>query len=415
MASDAKKHKVIVMVQSPLTTRWASYFCTDALSQVFDLEYWDCSKVAYPAFAASDILERPYAITIASMAMLRENLRRLPSDALLLSDIHFNHQNLSFHKLVGKYISNCISLDMWCYSLGMVPLEEVSKDIVTFKRNRIKDFIYKSDILRLLIKFVRFHGDARFQQEWNRYKQNQSIRKEEKEVNDCKKCYKHTFEITTKPHQTYSILHPDAEKYLKLRNQESLRTDRYVVYLDQYFPLHPDSDEMEPEINHAALAPAFFQSINRFFSEIEKQLDCKVVIAAHPVADYRKNPFGGREVIYYKTAELVKDSIGVCLHHTASANFIALFDKPFVLLECGATYKSPRFTTNMHHFANVLGAPIHNMDISSDNMGTLFRKMDPKKRSYFLNTFMDGTISQPNDKLIPMYLESIYNALNNEK
>ena len=411
MASDTKKHKVIVMVQSPLTTRWASYFCTDALSPVFDLEYWDCSKVAYPAFAASDILERPYTVTISSMAMLRENLRRLPSDALLLSDIHFNHQNLSFHKLVGKYISNCISLDMWCYSLGMVPLEEVSKDIVTFKRNRIKDFIYKSDILRLLIKFVRFHGDARFQQEWNRYKQNQSIRKEEKEVNDCKKCYKYTFEITTKPHQTYSILHPDAEKYFKLRNQKSLRTDRYVVYLDQYFPLHPDIDEMEPEVHHATLAPGFFLSINRFFSEIEKQLDCKVVIAAHPVADYRKNPFDGREIVYYKSAELVKDSIGVCLHHTASANFIALFDKPFVLLECDTTYQSPRFTANMRSFANVLGAPIYNMDRSCDDIKKLFHKMDPQRRAYFMNSFIDTTVTKTNEELIPMHLERIYNRL----
>ena len=415
MASDTKKHKVIVMVQSPLTTRWASYFCTDALSRVFDLEYWDCSQVVYPAFAASTVLERPYAVTITSVEMLRENLQRLPSDTLLLSDIHFIKQNLAFHKLVGKYITNCIRLDMWCYSLGMQPLVEKQAEAPIAKRKSIKDAIYQSDMIRLLIKFIRYHGDARFKRQWQLVQQERSIRKEEKEIADCERCYHHVLQITSQPHHTYSIHHPDAEKYMVLKDAAPQRTDRYVVYLDQYFPLHPDSDEMEPEVNHAALAPAFFQSINRFFAEVEKQMDCKVVIAAHPVADYSNNPFEGREIVYYKSAELVKDSIGVCLHHTASANFIALFDKPFVLLECDTTYKSPRFTAHMRNFANVLGAPIYNMDRSCDDIKKLFHKMDPQRRAYFMNSFIDTTVTKTNEELIPMHLEKIYNALYTKK
>ena len=406
-----KKHKVIVMVQSPLTTRWASYFCTDALSDIFDLEYWDCSRIAYPAFAASTILERSYVIVITSMDMLKDNLRRLPKDSLLLSDIHFNHQNFSFHKLVGKYISNCICLDMWCYSLGMLPLENVSDESIITRCSHIKNIFYKSDILRLLIKFIRYHGDAHFRYQLQLYKQKQSIRKEENDVKKCKRCYKYTFDITTKPFRKYSIHHPDAEKYLQLKDSIPHRKDRYIVYLDQYFPLHPDLDELEPEVNHSTLAPEFFNSLNNFFTEVEHHMNCRVVIAAHPVADYNKNPFGGREVVYYKTAELVKDSIGVCLHHTASANFIALFDKPFLLLDCDATYKSPRFTSNMQHFANVLGAPIHNMDMRFDEFETLFKKIEPLRRSYFLNNFIDYSITKTNKELIPLHLKSIYNNI----
>lgn len=411
MGSDTKRHKVIVMVQSPLTARWASYFCTDALSRVFDLEYWDCSLVAYPAFTASTLLERPYAVTITSMEMLRNNLQRLPSDTLLLSDIHFISQNRAFHKLVGKYITNCIRLDMWCYSLGMQPLVDKQEKTPIAKRKSIKDAIYQSDMLRLLIKFVRYHGDARFKQQWRLYQQERSIRKEEKEIQDCERCYQHVLQITSQPHRTYSIHHPDAEKYMVLKDAVPQRTDRYVVYLDQYFPLHPDSDEMEPEVNHAALAPGFFQSINRFFAEVEKQLNCKVVIAAHPVADYIHNPFDGREIVYYKSAELVRDSIGVCLHHTASANFIALFNKPFVLLECDTTYQSPRFTANMRSFANVLGAPIYNMDRPCEDIKKLFHKMDMQRRVYFMNSFIDTTVTKTNEELIPMHLERIYNRL----
>lgn len=407
------KHKVIVMAQSPLTIRWATYFCTDALAQAFDMEYWDCSRVAYPAFAASTVLERPYSVTIHSMDHLRANLQRLPSDTLLLSDIHCHMQNLPFHKLVGRYISNCISLDMWCYSLGMQPLVDVDKPKVKKepKSSSFKQWLYSSDILRLMIKFLRYHGDARFKQQWHLYQQERSIRKEEAEVRACQRCYKHIFQITSRPHHTYSIHHPDAEQYLKLSQQPHTRTDRYVVYLDQYFPLHPDSDEMEPEIKHATLAEPFFMTLNHFFRQVEQQLDCRVVIAAHPVADYSNNPFEGREVIYFKTAELVRDSMGVCLHHTASANFIALFDKPFMLLECDATRQSPRFTRHMIQFAHVLHAPVFNMDESCDHIDAFFQPMERTRRKAFLDSFYDADNNLLNEQLIPMHLEAIYKEI----
>lgn len=406
------KHKVIVMAQSPLTIRWATYFSTDALSQAFDMEYWDCSHVAYPAFAAPKVLERPYSGTILSMDHLRANLERLPSDTLLLSDIHCIEQNLSFHKLVGRYISNCISLDMWCYSLGILSLPEEKFADGNKQTTSLKQWIYRSDILRLLIKFVRYHGDARFKLQWHLYQQERGIRKEEAEIRACQRCYKHLFQITSRPHQTYSIHHPDAEQYLKLSQLPSTRTDRYIVYLDNYYPLHPDLDEEEPEIKHATLAESFYCSLNSFFRQVEQQLDCRVIVAAHPVADYSSNPFEGREIVYYKTAELIKDSIGVCLNHTASANYIALFDKPLVLLESAATRQSPRLTASMSHMAKSVGLAIHNMDVPCEDVDKLFKKMERTRRQAFLDSFYDANNKLLNEQLIPMHLESIYKEIN---
>ena len=414
MGSETKKYKVIVMVQSPLTTRWASYFCTDALSRVFDLEYWDCSQVAYPAFAAPTVLERPYTVTITTMEMLKENLQRLPSDTLLLSDIHFIKQNLAFHKMVGKYISNCIRLDMWCYSLGIMPLHQEQNRPIP-NRNSLKQILYQSDSLRLLVKFLRYHGDERFKRQLQLIKQERAVRKEEMEILDCERCYQHMLQITTKPHQTYSILHPDVEKYYQIRDLEASRKDRFAVYLDNYYPLHPDLDESEPEVNHAALAPRFFQSINRFFAEVEKQMDCKVVIAAHPVANYRNNPFEGREVIYGQTAELIRDSIAVCLIHTASANFIAMFDKPLAILGCEATRKSKMLTSSMHHLSNFVRLPIHDMDAEYDNVAEIFRTMDRQNRAYFIKSFIDNSIKQNNEYTIPIHLNNIYKSLFGER
>jgi len=402
------------MVQSPLTTRWESYFCMDALSRVFDLEYWDCSQVAYPAFFASTVLERPYTVTITSMEMLRDNLQRLPSDTLLLSDIHFINQNRAFHKLVGKYISNCIRLDMWCYSLGIMPLQH-EQDIPISNRKSLKQILYQSDSIRLLVKFLRFHGDERFKREWQLVQQERSIRKEEKEVRDCERCYQHVLQITTKPHQTYSILHPDVEKYYQIRDLEASRKDRFVVYLDNYYPLHPDLDESEPELKHAQLALTFFQSINRFFAEVETQMDCKVVIAAHPVADYSNNPFEGREIIFGQTAELIRDSIAVCLIHTASANYIAMFDKPLVILECDATRKSKMLTGSICHLSNFVRIPIHDMDTECDRVAELFRSMDRKNRAYFIKSFIDESIQQSNEYTIPIHVNNIYKSLYSDR
>ena len=80
------------------------------------------------------------------------------------------------------------------------------------------------------------------------------------------------------------------------------------------------------------LAPLFYGSLNSFFSKVEQHFGCKVVIAAHPSSVYTNNPFDGRDIIYNKTCELIKDCTAVCMHTSNALSYAILFNKPLALL-----------------------------------------------------------------------------------
>lgn len=137
---------------------------------------------------------------------------------------------------------------------------------------------------------------------------------------------------------------------------------RYAVFLDSYLPHHPDLNvEGWP-----AIAPnEYYASLISFFDKLEAEYEVKVVIAAHPRADYRTfNPFGGREIYSFQTAELVKDTSFVVVHSSYSQSHAILNAKPIIFI-----YTSEMLTAYRHTLMNeifdcaaYLDAAIFNVD-----------------------------------------------------
>ena len=65
----------------------------------------------------------------------------------------------------------------------------------------------------------------------------------------------------------------------------------YIVFLDQYLPLHPDNKLAGEQ---GADVKLYFEQMNHLFDVLEQNHQCRVVIAAHPAAKgYNEgNPFG---------------------------------------------------------------------------------------------------------------------------
>lgn len=402
---------VVIMVPSPLTVRWQEYYCTDGLSQRFALEYWDVSKLAYPAFSAPSPIERSYQHTITSWFDLLKNLRRVPTNTILISDVHFTYKNWSFHWLVSRFIKHCIYIDLWSYTILQALTQQVSRhsdecNYVQVKKNSVKYFLYKSDLIKLCAKFLKYGKSFEFEREVQMVKNLRDAKRYYRERNACTNLYKMHY-FYTQPGHKYSINHPDYEKYLAIKNAPSVINDRYVVYIDQYFPSHPDLQEAEPNTNWDALKISFYASINRFFDLIEKQLNCRVIIAAHPVADYHEqNPFNGREIIWYQTAELIKDSIAVCLHYSNSSAFVAFFDKPFVLVDCESCHGSMSFETHIQQYASALNVNICDMNSVLD-VSHVFHPLQSQIRDKFLSNFITSKISKRNVELMAAYIKEI--------
>jgi len=80
---------------------------------------------------------------------------------------------------------------------------------------------------------------------------------------------------------------------------------------------------------------AYFSNLRRFSDHLERELGVRVVIAAHPLAQYtpeQKAHFGAREVIQGRTADLVRRCRFAILHASTAVNLAVLFEKPVLFL-----------------------------------------------------------------------------------
>ncbi len=115
---------------------------------------------------------------------------------------------------------------------------------------------------------------------------------------------------------------PDFDHYsrVKLTNKRIVQ-GKYAVFLDINLPFQSDLAICGlTQVN----ALSYIKSLNRFFDLIEKFYDIKIVIAAHPKANYDSKTFEDRETYRLQTAELVKDAEFVLTHQSTSLSYAVL-------------------------------------------------------------------------------------------
>lgn len=119
----------------------------------------------------------------------------------------------------------------------------------------------------------------------------------------------------------------------KFHRPEPIVQGDYLIFLDEYFPFHPDS-LISGSCKVSVSPQKYYGGLNRFFSYIETELGLPVVIAAHPSSRYDLYPdyFQGRKVIVGKTIELVYYAKVVLAHSSTSINFAVLYKKPIIFL-----------------------------------------------------------------------------------
>lgn len=131
--------------------------------------------------------------------------------------------------------------------------------------------------------------------------------------------------------QIIGINYFDYDKYIKALSQSVplLKDADYVVFLDDYLPSHPDFDLISlKKVNEET----YYAELNNWFDYVEDFLKVRVVIAAHPKAVYNDNPFNGREILFDKTVELVKDCQMVLAHGSSSISYAVCFRKKIILM-----------------------------------------------------------------------------------
>ena len=149
----------------------------------------------------------------------------------------------------------------------------------------------------------------------------------------------------------------DYDTYLEHNSQPGAKSDT-AVFIDQFLPHHRDW-QMIPG-NTPIDADAYYAGLQRLFGRLEDELDLRVVIAAHPRADYSDmtGVFGDREVIFGETIGLV-DQCRLAMTFTSLAiNFAILFRKPMLILGDQSVYTNPINRRWIDPMVEETGAPM---------------------------------------------------------
>ena len=144
-----------------------------------------------------------------------------------------------------------------------------------------------------------------------------------------------SYKIIKRKYESSYIIKGHAFDYdLYLENKEDGvvvdNNKEYAVFLDEFFPFHPDY--MRVGVDYSGFADEYYAKLSNFFSYIEKTFDLEVIIAAHPRSDYENLPnyWNGRKFIKGNTINLVNNS-NICLvHASTSINFAVLYNKPIL-------------------------------------------------------------------------------------
>ena len=158
----------------------------------------------------------------------------------------------------------------------------------------------------------------------------------------------------------------DYDRYIDVGIDNAQIIDRrYAVFLDNNLPYHSDFTLT----GVATLRPPeYYDSLNSFFQLLEVKYRVRVVIAAHPTANYVGDVFHGREIVYGKAAELVKDADFAISHHSTSISYVVLNTKPVVFIytdEMKQLYQH-NIVAYIHDFSDYLGASIYNVNEVTD-------------------------------------------------
>ena len=179
----------------------------------------------------------------------------------------------------------------------------------------------------------------------------------------------------------------DFDNYLKLKNKKKNITKNYFVFIDNDLANHPDYKYhgTKPPVDEKK----YLTDLKNFFDLVEKKTKLKVVIAANPKSKHKIGKFGNRKILFNKTGELIKSSIGVFIHNSTAINYAILFKKPLFFLSSNHI-KESWLHEGIYLMSKTLGRNIINMNMFKKT-NILNFKINYKAYEKFKNKYIKCT------------------------
>ena len=399
--------KLVITHPCELSQRWISYYCLDELNKDFDIEYWDCSAIvtAYTSGKMQYPVKRDYLVVIDSMKMFKSLMMQLPKDTILITEIHYNQYTLDIHRIQSSCFPNYAHINF--YANTQLHLSHRNRDskvttqpahsyIVQGMINMIRKCIYKFPLLQDVSWYLLHHKDDNFQEQDAKRK-------------ICK-WYGMVWELSSAHGSSHRINHPDYEQYLIDKDQAKPTDD--IVFVDNYFPFHPEIAYCEQDLDVQRVAELYFSSLNSFFDKLEKTYNCHVVIAAHPSSIFRNNPFAGRKIYYGVTSTLIRDCRMVCMHTSNAFSYVVLYNKPVSLITNTAFAQAHFQVERLAYCGRSFALPIIDIDNSVLDVENIFNYVSENVRKKYVSDYLaDETMKSTNAELIRRHLMDFHDWL----
>lgn len=360
--------KIILIDHEPFTQRRKELFYIDKfLDCGFVFEIWDVSQCVYSGMKLPDMLdEERFEIKKIQTVFDFEKLlcEEQIASTIFIVELFQEWRNRRLFKLLSDYKCYKIKIDLFANTYLALPF--------LLKIRKIFNYGFTKLFLRLML-------DTLFGMYCKIGKVNLS--------------YNKVFSSSSIVFRTNKINHPDYESFRKIKN--TVCNDRYIVFLDNYFPLHPDLEYMY-KLNLSNLKYDYYNSLNNFFTYLEGVYGMPVVIAAHPKSNYQNSEFANRKVIKYSTNKLVLHSSYVVMHASNTISYVLLANKPVVFISTNGYKKNPFLHFKIVQLASVLNKSVYNID-EVEYANIYISEVDDKLREEYIYKYLTSRETENRD------------------
>lgn len=180
----------------------------------------------------------------------------------------------------------------------------------------------------------------------------------------------------------YQIHSLKYDEYIKTKEKKNILQGKYILFMDAGLAHLPSHEGKKNAIDKQE----YLNVMNSFFARIEGQFSLPVVIASHPKSGYKEDDFNGRQIILYKTSELLKYAELVLAHYSTSLIELVLQKKKVIFLYSKDYMNSDSRTVleNASEYADMLNALF--LDVKEEQEIEI--KYDEEAYERFTNKFL---------------------------
>jgi len=305
-----KIKRVVFLTLSPLSSRDYERFGIDILEKS-GLEV-EVIYIGYLVYGIENSIEfSDMAHDIINYSELKESILNFKRDSIFVKLFGLSSKTIKIDRFLFKYNALSVGVNQNSIPLSIKEINYSEKIKLHLKRLSLNGLLQKL-IFLYSIKVLRVKA--------NDYMILGGLKSDNIEDSTMSKIWTHSLD--------YNLFLEHKKSNLIVTNE------RYALYLDEYLPYHPDFKKIGIDREYRAIADSYYQKMNSFFDKLEENFSLRVIIAAHPRAEYKKlgDVWNGRKIVFGKSIELVKDSEFCLMHASTSINFSVLYRKPILFL-----------------------------------------------------------------------------------